>query len=426
MIMNIDNELLELLEDDEDYTYMFDSMYGQHIIRDYICQIDPELQIVTDANSLITAFDKAKKASMWKQSTQHYEANRLKETCKLKREVKTNTYKQRVFRIFVINERGKTRYIRALDVRDRVIQRALCDEILTLRVQPHLIYDNGASVKFKGQAFTEKRVVAHLQKYFRKHGTKGYVLKLDFSKFFDNVIHEVLIQQLAKIIQSESTINLCKILISSFDVDVSYMTDDEFKNCYNTLYNSLEHIKRDPSTLDFTKIMHKSIGIGSQISQICGLLYLSYDVDHYCKCCEHLEFYGRYADDLYIMDESKERLIYIFNNINARISARLGLFINMDKTQIINLSQGFVFLKIHYKLEPTGKVLKIPSKSKINRERQKLPKFAKMIEEGKLTYKEVNDAYKSWRGTMTHYDCHNALIRTDEFYFKVFGRQWNE
>lgn len=164
--MNIDNELLELLENDEDYTYMFDSMYGQHIIRDYICQIDPELQIVTDANSLITAFDKAKKASMWKQSTQHYEANRLKETCKLKREVETNTYKQRVFRIFVINERGKTRYIRALDVRDRVIQRALCDEILTLRVQPHLIYDNGASVKFKGQAFTEKRVVAHLQKIF--------------------------------------------------------------------------------------------------------------------------------------------------------------------------------------------------------------------------------------------------------------------
>ena len=49
-----------------------------------------------------------------------------------------------------------------------------------------------------------------------------------------------------------------------------------------------------------------------------------------------------------------------------------------------------------------------------------------MIEEGKLTYKEVNDAYKSWRGTMMHYDCHNALIRTDEFYFKVFGRQWNE
>lgn len=426
MITNIDNELLQGLEEDEDYTYMLDKSYGHHIIRDYICQIDPTLQIVTDANSLIIAFDKAKRASMWKSSTQHYEANRLKETQKLKREVETNNYKQRVFRIFVINERGKTRYIRALDVRDRVIQRALCDEILSIKIQPHLIYDNGASVKFKGQAFTEKRLVTHLQRYYRKYGTEGYVLKLDFSKFFDNVIHEVLIKQLAQFIQSDSTINLCKILISSFDVDVSYMTDEEFKNCYNALYNSLEHMKMDKSLLTNEKIMHKSIGIGSQISQICGLLYLSYHVDHYCKCCEHLEFYGRYADDLYIIDKSKERLLQIFDNINNRISTELGLFINMKKTQIIKLSQGFVFLKIHYKLEQSGKILRIPSRSKINRERAKLPKFAKLIEEGKLTYEEVNKAYKSWRGTMVKYDCYKSLLYTDEIYFKIFKKRWDE
>lgn len=111
--------------------------------------------------------------------------------------------------------------------------------------------------------------------------------------------------------------------------------------------------------------MKKSVGIGSQISQISGVYYPT-RLDNYCKIVRGMKYYGRYMDDIYIIHESKEFLKGLLNDIRG-ICDEYGLFINPKKTQIVKLSHGFTFLKIKYSLTETGKVIERISKDSVVR-----------------------------------------------------------
>ena len=146
---------------------------------------------MTSADALYEAFQKSKKGSNWKGSVQHYEMNLLSNILRTRDALRTKTYEQKPFVCFELNERGKTRFIKSMHIVDRVVQRSLCEEILSPSLNHLLIHDNGASIEGKGIDFTRRRLDCHLEKFIRKHGINGYILKIDFSKFFDNIDHEL-------------------------------------------------------------------------------------------------------------------------------------------------------------------------------------------------------------------------------------------
>lgn len=280
-------------------------------------------------------------------------------------------------------------------------------------------YDNGASMEGKGIHFARKRLSTHLHKFYRKNkSNEGYVLLIDFSKFFDNIVHDGLIEEMRKKIGDKETMSFVEKLIDTFRVDVSYMTDDEYANCMNTLYNALEHAKMDKSKLTGEKFMKKSVGIGSQISQISGVYYPT-RIDNYCKIVRSMKYYGRYMDDIYIIHEDKEYLKGLLNDIHG-ICDELGLFINPKKTQIVKLSHGFTFLKIKYTLTETGKVIERISKDSVLRERRKLKKLRKFLDEGKVSFEDVRNSYASWRGGVSHYDSYTILQNMDKLFDELF------
>ena len=143
----------------------------------------------------------------------------------------------------------------------------------------------------------------HLQKYIRRHGTEGYILQIDFKKFFDNIPHRQLTETMGEKINDCDVMELVKYIVNTFKIDVSYLNDKEFKECYNNVYNSLEHKESNEGI----KYMHKSLGIGSQISQISGIFYPTL-IDNYCKIVRQQKHYGRYMDDIYIINNSKDEL----------------------------------------------------------------------------------------------------------------------
>ena len=139
------------------------------------------LNMLCDANLYLDAFNKCKKGSIWKNSVQRYEMNLLKNIDNQITAIENGTYEQLPFNEFTLNERGKTREIKAIHIEDRVVLRNLCDNILTPCITKYLTYDNGASVKGKGIHFTRSRFETHLHKYYRKHGSnEGYILLMDF------------------------------------------------------------------------------------------------------------------------------------------------------------------------------------------------------------------------------------------------------
>ncbi len=379
-------------------------------------------EVLHDANNLIDAFHSCKKGSIWKCSVQRYEMNFLRNITRQSKALKEHNYKQHEFNEFSLSERGKTREIKAINIEDRVVLRNLCDNILSPSMRKYFIYDNGASLKDKGIQFTRDRFVTHLHKYYRKHGSNdGYVLMIDFTKFFDNVQHDKLIEEYEKRIPDEEIMDFIKQIIHGFEIDVSYMSDEEYKYCLNTVYNALEYAKIDKSLLTGEKFMKKSIGIGSQISQISGLLYPT-RIDTYCKVVKGLKFYGRYMDDTYIIHESKEYLQQLLKEI-SEICEEYGIHINMKKTQIVKLSNVFPFLKIRYSLTKTGKVIQKPNKKGITRERRKLKKFRKMLDEGKMIFSDIDNQYKSWRGTIEKYASYYTLKNMDALFHQLFSKE---
>lgn len=378
-----------------------------------------DMESVYDANSLLDAFKKSKKGTAWKESVQRYEMNLLRNINQTQKELKDGTYEQKDFYEFKLQERGKTRHIKSMHISGRVVQRSVCDNVLVPELSKYLIYDNGASMEGKGIHFARKRMATHLHKFYRKHkSNEGYVLQIDFSKFFDNIVHDGLIKEMRKKIGDKETMSFIEKLIDTFRVDVSYMTDEEYANSINTLYDALQHAQIDKALLTGEKYMRKSVGIGSQISQISGVYYPT-RIDNYCKIVRGMKYYGRYMDDIYIIHEDKEFLKGLLNDIKG-ICDELGLFINPKKTQIVKLSHGFTFLKIKYSLTETGKVRQRISKDSVLREKRKLKKLRGLLEEGKVSFADVRSSYASWKGGVEHYDSHTILQDMDKFFDELF------
>lgn len=345
---------------------------------------------IFDGNSLYDAFVRAKQGSDWKPQVQQFEMTYLLGLSKMQGELESMTYEFLPSQEFVLNERGKTRYISGEQIPDRIVKHALCDECLSPNIRKYLIYDNGASLKGKGIDFTRKRLLVHLRKYYQQHqSNEGYVLLIDFSKYYDNIRHDKLMELFEKYIDDEHALWLLRKTIDRSKVDVSYMTDEEYAVCLDTLFNSLEHSQIDRSLLTGEKFMAKHLNIGDQVAQVAGIAY-PIPIDNYIKIVKGVKFYGRYMDDSYVIHESKEYLEALLQDI-IRIANSIRITVNTRKTRICKLSEYWRFLQVQYSLTDTGRVIQKINPKRLTAMRRKMKKLCYI-----LTPTEFEDWYKSW------------------------------
>lgn len=284
----------------------------------YSNKVSDTMNAIFTYDNLYDSYEKAIKGVKWKLTTQSFMLNACCRVARIYNDIQSGKFQNGQMHFFKVCERGKTRNISALPLKDRIVHKCLCDNYLTPLLRKSLVYDCGATLKGKGLSFTRKRVVTHLQKYYRKYGNKGYVLKADFHNYFESIDHDILFNQLSKVIDDEETLNFIK-----------YIIPDKIKG----------------------------LGLGSQVSQICALYYVS-SIDHYFKEKMRFKFYGRYMDDLYIISHSKS-LLYEAKMYLKSALLILGIELSDKKTQIYKLENGFVFCKCRYILTTTGKVLKL-------------------------------------------------------------------
>ncbi len=339
-------------------------------VKDEVCSFE----------NLYKAMWKCRKNVMWKDSVAGYVKNGLANIQKLKESHYDGTYCISPYSQFKIFE-PKERDIISTRIKDRVFQRSLCDNYLYNSITRSFIYDNGACQVGKGTLFEKDRLKCHLQKYYRKHGTEGWVLKCDIKNYFGSTPHGVAIQAVSKRVYDDWAVEEASRIIRSFNHG------------------------ENPNV---------GMGLGSEVTQLVELATLD-DLDHYIKERLHIKHYVRYMDDFILIHPDKEYLKGCRTVIEEELD-KLGLKLSEKKTQLSPITQPIGFLGFTFRLKDTGKVVVKIKSERISHERRKLRKLVERAKAGILTKDDVDHCFESWKAHASYGDTHNIILRMDKYY----------
>lgn len=341
-------------------------------------------ETVCEFGNLYRALQVCKRNVGWKDSVAGYVKNGLINCATLHNQLMDGTYDINKYTIFYVHE-PKERKIVSTRIKDRVFQRSLCDNYLTTEVTRSFIYDNCACQEGKGTKFARDRLKCHMQRFYRKHGTNGFVLKCDLSNYFGSTRHDVAIAAIKKRVGDEWAVAEVERIIRSFN-------DGD-----------------DPDV---------GMGLGSQVTQLVELAVLD-DLDHFIKEQLHIKQYIRYMDDFILIHESKEYLVECRKQIEQKL-CELGLTLSKKKTQVFPVTQPVHFLGFSFRLTDTGKVVMKLLPEKISHERRKLRKLVERAKSGLLTKEQVDECFESWKAHAKQGDTYNLIRKMTEYYNELW------
>ena len=325
-----------------------------------------DFEKVYNFENLYRAYRKARRGKRWKGAAAKFEVNLLEALNLLSVQLQSHTYRLSPYNTFKVYE-PKERVVMSNSYKDKVVQHALCDNVLEPRVRSTFIKDNYASQVGKGTHFGLERLEGFMRRFYRVRGVDGWVLKCDISKYFYNIKHDALKSLIRKYISDPDCLWLLDMIIDSTEGNVG-------------------------------------IPIGNQSSQIFALLYLS-SLDHMVKEKLGIKFYGRYMDDFYIICSDKRKLQCILRDVRALMDS-YGLELN-QKTAIFPLRNGIDFLGFHSYLTDTGAVIQKLRRDSSKRMKNKIRYWETAYPAGEVTKQEILRSFDAWDAHAAHGDTYS-------------------
>ncbi|MGG3958432.1 reverse transcriptase domain-containing protein [Bhargavaea massiliensis] len=331
---------------------------------------------IIDYENLWKAYLNARKNKRFRGDVLEFTHNVEENLIQLQNELIHKTYKVGRYREFYVYE-PKKRLIMALPFRDRVVQWAIYRVIEPL-FDRQFIKDSYACRKGKGVQAAADRLQYWMRKLDRSY-ENPYYLKLDISKYFYRIDHDVLISILRRKIKDEDLMWLLETIIHSEDTKFGVPLGDH--------------------NLEQERIDGLGMPIGNLTSQLFANLYLN-ELDQYAKHELHLRCFIRYMDDIIVLHESKQELQKILEEIDIFLRSELRLQLN-NKTSIRPISTGIEF--VGYRIWPTHRKLKKKTAKKMKR---RLRYLKKAYARGEVSADEVRSTLMSYLGYMKHADCY--------------------
>ena len=306
---------------------------------------------ILNYDNALTVFNKIKRNYRNKDRIYNYSLNLNTNILNILMFLKDHKYKFGNYKIFFIND-PKYRIIMSENINDKIVNHLVAKYILLDTLESKLIDTNVATRKEKGTKYAFNTFIKYIN-ILKCQKKEIYVLKLDISKYFYNIDHEILLNKIKKYIKDKEALDIIKTIIESTDQEYVNTT---IKNLKQNKINAIKQLNiNDNEKLKKIEMIEKipnykkgkGLPIGNLTSQILAVFYMN-DVDHYIKEELKFKYYIRYMDDLLILDTNKERLKEAFILINKEIS-KLNLTLN-NKSDIYKLSNGISFLGYKFKL----------------------------------------------------------------------------
>lgn len=311
-------------------------------------------------SNIIKAYNKAIKCKRYRRDVMKFTEDKEGNIERIKQDIKQLTYEPSDYRYFKVYE-PKERQIMALPFYDRVIQHAIVNMIEPV-FNKRFIYHSYACRKDKGMHGASDTLYKWLYDWDKYHTEPLYAIKADIHAYFKSINHEVLKQQIRKVIKDSKALVL---------------------------------IDR---TIDHNGNMPDGVGIpvGNLTSQLYANIYLD-KLDKYVKDKLQAKYYIRYMDDFIILSQDIEELRGWLKDIEIFINTELKLELN-PKTTILCTRNGVDF--VGYKHRATHRKVRRDSVKRIK-------KTIKRYQRGSITKEAAQKSVTSWTGHAKHADSYH-------------------
>lgn len=312
--------------------------------------------------------------SKYKDEAIIFSSNKTYNLNKLRQSLINETYEFSGYYTFKVYE-PKERIINAPCFKDKIVQIAI-NNVLKEKYYKTFIYDSYACIDNKGTHACAVRTQKFLKQSYWQYDDP-FIIKMDIKKFFYTIDREILKEILSRKIK-----------------------------CKNT-YRILEHIIDSADVID-----EVGLPLGNTLSQICANIYMN-ELDQYIKRKLSIKYYTRYADDMFIICESKAEAKRVLMLCEEFINNELNLKLNQRKTKIFPIEQGVNY--VGYKIYHTHMLLRNESKRKVKR---RLKAYQKLLKENKITKEKLEQMLNSWKGHADYansYNFYNKLVEKFEY-----------
>jgi retron-type reverse transcriptase len=214
----------------------------------------------------------------------------------------------------------KPRQISAAPFADRVVHHAVVN-VLEPLFERRFISDSYACRRGRGT----HRAIARAQFFLRKH---AWSLKTDIVKFFPNIDHELMMQQLRRCLKDRSLLWLLQTIVDSGQ---GVLDSEASKFIF-------------PGDDLFSVLRPTGLPIGNLTSQFFANVFLD-PVDHFVREELRVPGYVRYCDDLVLFGDSREQMWDYRDRLAERLQ-KLRLRLHPSKTHVAPANSGVRFLGI--------------------------------------------------------------------------------
>lgn len=332
-----------------------------------------DFEVLCDFGILYKAYRKSKSGKGFNRSCAKFQTAALDGVYQIKRILETKSYQVSPYHEFVIHE-PKERIIKAGSFKDKIVQHAVCDNILLPQLRTEFIQTNYAGQIGKGTLYGLECLKEHMTNAYKEYGHNCWIVKADIRKFFYSIDHDTLKDILEYHVRDNEIYWLCEQFIDSTD--------------------------------------NPGLPLGNQISQVFAILYLS-GLDHFITEELGVKYYGRYMDDFYLIVKDKDKARRCLKAVREFVKS-LKLELN-GKTQIIPFKNGVKFCGFHTYVTSDGKAIRKLKNENKRAAKKKFGKMASLVVAGWISEDKFYESYNAWKNHISHGNCVKLGYEMDKY-----------
>ena len=367
---------------------------------------------ITNIDNIIKMTNKVLSRTRNKKKVELFKKYKIEHICNIKRKLDNKDFTFNKYNIFMITD-PKARIVMAEELEDKIINHLIAEYIL-VNVFDNKYTDNMFATRIgKGTSYGIKLLKKYINNIKRKYNN-FYVLKIDISKYFYKIDHDVLKNILNEKIKDKDALEvLYKIIDTTNDSyvnnDIEKLKDNRIKYFKNNNNKYKDKLINEINNIPLYKY-NKGVALGNQTSQAFGLIYL-YKFNHYLKEELHLKYIINYMDDFVILHHDKKYLKYCLDTIINILHNEYKLDINIKKTKIDNIKNGIEFLGYFFSLKNNKLIVKVKNTTK-KKFKTRINELKLLCDNNIITKKDFNKYIVSYKGILMNGNC-------NDLYYKV-------